>query len=102
MKADINTNSKGDHQSLPFVSVVMPVRNENRFIKRSLEAVLKQDYPNDLMEVLIVDGMSTDNTRHTISHIKEKYNDSVVEVTAIDRNLPTLASGHIENQLKEN
>ena len=47
---------------LPFVSVVMPVRNEAAFIAESLGAVLTQDYPADRMEVIVVDGDSTDGT----------------------------------------
>jgi succinoglycan biosynthesis protein ExoA len=48
--------------ALPFVSVVMPVRNEAAFIAESLDAVLAQDYPADRMEVIVVDGDSTDGT----------------------------------------
>ncbi len=47
---------------LPFVSVVMPVRNEAAFMEESLGAVLAQDYPVDRMEVIVVDGDSTDGT----------------------------------------
>jgi glycosyltransferase involved in cell wall biosynthesis len=47
---------------LPFVSVVMPVRNEQEHIEYSLEAVLRQDYPADRMEVIVVDGASEDST----------------------------------------
>jgi glycosyltransferase involved in cell wall biosynthesis len=36
----------------PFVSVVMPVRNEARYVERALDAVLNQDYPPDLLEVI--------------------------------------------------
>jgi succinoglycan biosynthesis protein ExoA len=46
----------------PFVSVLMPVRNEAAFISRSLGAVLAQDYPSDRMEVLVIDGGSDDDT----------------------------------------
>jgi glycosyltransferase involved in cell wall biosynthesis len=46
----------------PFVTVVMPVRNEAALIRRSLGAVLAQDYPADRIEVLVVDGESTDET----------------------------------------
>ncbi|MCB1034312.1 MAG: glycosyltransferase family 2 protein, partial [Acidobacteria bacterium] len=52
--------------ALPFVTVVMPVRNEADFIERSLGAVLSQDYPRNRFEVLIADGMSTDDTRERI------------------------------------
>jgi succinoglycan biosynthesis protein ExoA len=45
----------------------MPVRNEADFIARSLRAVLAQDYPK--LEVLIADGMSTDQTRAIIEKV---------------------------------
>jgi succinoglycan biosynthesis protein ExoA len=48
--------------ALPFVSLVMPVRNEGQFIAECLDAVMEQDYPADRLEVFIVDGMSTDAT----------------------------------------
>lgn len=51
-----------DGQALPAVTVVMPVYNEAAFIERSLGAVLAQDYPADRLEVLVVDGGSTDGT----------------------------------------
>jgi glycosyltransferase involved in cell wall biosynthesis len=48
--------------SLPLVTVVMPIRNEADAIGRSLAAVLSQDYPHDLLEVIVADGRSTDRT----------------------------------------
>ena len=47
----------------PFVTVVLPIRNEVEFIERSLGALLLQDYPPDRMEILVMDGMSDDGTR---------------------------------------
>ena len=49
-----------------FVSVVMPVRNEESFIALSLNAVLHQDYPQERMEILVADGDSEDATREII------------------------------------
>ncbi len=46
----------------PFVSVLIPIRNEGLFIKRCIQAVLGQDYPSDKVEILIADGMSDDGT----------------------------------------
>jgi glycosyltransferase involved in cell wall biosynthesis len=54
----------------PFVSVIMPVRNEARFMARSLRAVLAQDYPFDRMEVIVIDGMSTDRTRQILRYFQ--------------------------------
>lgn len=47
---------------LPFVSVVMPIRNEADFIERSLTAVMVQDYPHDRLEIIVADGCSDDGT----------------------------------------
>jgi glycosyltransferase involved in cell wall biosynthesis len=47
----------------PTVSIVIPVRDEERFIEACLASVLAQDYPADRVEILLVDGMSTDRTR---------------------------------------
>ncbi|MEZ4517537.1 MAG: glycosyltransferase family 2 protein [Chloroflexota bacterium] len=53
-------------QSMPFVSVIMPVRNEAAYIERSLGSVLAQDYSADCLEILVVDGMSDDGTREMV------------------------------------
>ncbi|HTR47821.1 MAG TPA: glycosyltransferase family 2 protein [Verrucomicrobiae bacterium] len=57
----------------PFVTVVMPVRNEAEFIRRSLGSVLAQEYPSDRMEVLVADGMSTDGTREILSDEQARH-----------------------------
>ncbi len=56
-------------QSRPFVSVVMPVLNEEAFIERSLGALLDQDYAPDRLEILVVDGMSSDRTRELVAKV---------------------------------
>jgi glycosyltransferase involved in cell wall biosynthesis len=50
----------------PSVSVILPVRNEGRYIRAVLDAILRQDYPGEKMEILVVDGMSTDGTRELV------------------------------------
>ena len=58
---------------LPFVSVIMPVRNEGNFICQSLGAVLHQDYPQERMEVIVTDGMSGDGTREAIRTLQTQH-----------------------------
>ena len=48
---------------LPFVTVVVPVRNEARFIEGTIGQLIAQDYPATGFEILLVDGCSTDQTR---------------------------------------
>lgn len=64
----------------PFVTVIMPIRNEAGFIARSLGAVLEQDYPHAQMEVLVADGMSTDETRDVIAGLAAAHPDVCVTV----------------------
>ena len=54
----------------PFVSVIMPVRNEAAFIERSLGAVVDQDYPLERFDILVVDGMSDDGTREKVKRLR--------------------------------
>jgi glycosyltransferase involved in cell wall biosynthesis len=42
------------------ISVIIPAHNEEKYLERTLEAILAQDYPN--FEVIIVDNASTDRT----------------------------------------
>src|SRR5439155_25026678 len=46
----------------PFLSIIVPVRNEERFIGRTLSQLFVQDYPPDRYEILVADGASTDCT----------------------------------------
>jgi glycosyltransferase involved in cell wall biosynthesis len=50
----------------PLLSVVIPCRNEARFLGRCLDSILAAEYPRGRMEVLVVDGGSTDGTRELI------------------------------------
>lgn len=57
----------------PFVSVIIPVRNEERYIGRCLDAIIAQDYPTDKIEILAVDGMAKDRTRNILAEYAIKY-----------------------------
>lgn len=48
--------------TLPFISLVIPLRNEKAYIADCLRSILAQDYPLERMEILFIDGCSTDGT----------------------------------------
>jgi cellulose synthase/poly-beta-1,6-N-acetylglucosamine synthase-like glycosyltransferase len=51
----------------PFISIVVPIRNEQDTIERLARSLLDQDYPHDRYEILMADGGSTDRTRELLS-----------------------------------
>ncbi len=57
----------------PFVSIVVPCRNEAAYIGPLLESMLANEYPRERLEVLIVDGMSDDGTRAVIADYADRH-----------------------------
>lgn len=55
----------------PLVSIVIPTFNSEKFIEECILSILNQKYDN--IEIIIIDGMSTDNTLK----ILEKYSDFI-------------------------
>lgn len=53
------------------VSLIIPVYNEEKYIENCLNSILDQTYEN-IVEILILDGMSTDNTRNIINKFNDK------------------------------
>ncbi len=57
----------------PFISVIVPVRNEEAFIGDTLEQMLNQHYDPERFEVLVADGGSTDDTRAVVAAMQREY-----------------------------
>lgn len=56
-------------KKLPFVSVLAPCRNEAGHIEKALISILESDYPSDLIELLVLDGISDDGTRDIVTEM---------------------------------
>jgi succinoglycan biosynthesis protein ExoA len=57
----------------PQVSVIVPVRNEARAIRQTLECLLRQDFEPDGFEVLVVDGQSDDETVAIVREMQPRF-----------------------------
>ena len=57
----------------PLVSVVIPCRNESRFIGPCLDSILSGDFPHGQLEIIVVDGESTDDTRAVIEDYVRRF-----------------------------
>ena len=68
----MNTGEPIQGKPCPTVSLIVLVYNERDFIEQCLADVARQDYPPGKLEILFVDGGSTDGTRETVQrHIDE-------------------------------
>ena len=63
---------------LPFISVILPVRNEEKYIRACVTSIFEQDYPADKMEVIFVDGCSSDRTVEILHEMQKTYPQIVV------------------------
>jgi len=57
----------------PLVSIIIPCRDEEKFINKCLDSIIANDYPKNRFELLVVDGMSNDGTRGILKHYVQKY-----------------------------
>jgi len=56
-----------ENADLPKVTVAVPVRNCRNTVEKLLESLLRLDYPSEKLEIITVDGSSTDGTREIIA-----------------------------------
>lgn len=54
--------SRIDSSEFPRLTVILPIRNEERFIANTIKFIQQQEYPFDQLEILVVDGQSEDRT----------------------------------------
>src|SRR5947207_695646 len=89
-RTDTRTEHNGSARAL--VSVVVPVRNEGRSIRRVLECLLHQRAVDCSIEIIVVDGQSADDTRK----IAEDYCKQYAQVRLLDN--PDKLSSAARNQ----
>jgi cellulose synthase/poly-beta-1,6-N-acetylglucosamine synthase-like glycosyltransferase len=80
----------------PFVSVIVPCRNEAGFLPHCLDSILGSDYPAHRMEVLVADGRSEDGSRALIeayaardARVRRVDNPQRVTPAALNRGIET-------------
>lgn len=83
-----------EYQPTHSVSILIPARNEERVIGRTLEFMSKLDYPSDNLEIIVLDDASTDNT----SEIAHEWANEFHLIKVIDRPIGGLGKGDVLNQ----
>lgn len=70
-KSASNAENSEQPANRPLVSIIVPARNEERNIRRCVESLLEQSYPN--YEVIVVDDGSTDDTPDILENIIQTH-----------------------------
>lgn len=63
----------GESNMNDFISVIMPLYNEEKYIRNCIQSLLKQNYPLEDMEWILVDGCSTDSTKEILKEFQDEY-----------------------------
>lgn len=58
---------------LPFVSILVATKNEEKYILKCLESLMHMDYPSNRFEVLVIDGKSQDKTYGLVNEYKKNH-----------------------------
>lgn len=55
------------------VAIIIPTLNEEKFIGECLDSIIAQSYPIEQMDIMVVDGGSSDRTKDFVSLYKKKF-----------------------------
>ncbi len=75
----------------PLISICVPARNEERNIRRCIESILRQDYPN--FEVIVVDDRSTDATPEVLRDLLMESDSSLSQRGRMQEQVPPRRHG---------
>jgi succinoglycan biosynthesis protein ExoA len=78
------------------VSIIVPCYNEQATIGSLLEAIYHQSYPQNQMEVIIADGLSSDRTREVIETFQEQHGEIAIHlIDNVKRTIPSALNAAI-------
>lgn len=59
------------------ITIIVAVKNEELYIDKCLQSLINQDFPHDLYQIVVVDGMSNDQTMNIVERYSKKYPDLI-------------------------
>jgi hypothetical protein len=67
-------------RELPTVTALVAAYNYGRFVGRTLDSVLAQDYPPELLDILVIDDGSTDSTPELLEDYRSRHPDRITVI----------------------
>lgn len=77
--------SKTNIKQYPTISIIIPAHNEELVIAHTMKSMLKLDYPEDKLEIIVVNDNSSDNTGKILSNIKKENPDREIKIITTDK-----------------
>ncbi len=71
-KNKIKKPRRNTRNELPFISILLPAYNEEKYIRKCVLSVLSADYPKNRLELIVIDDGSTYRTYEVVNAIKDK------------------------------
>jgi len=72
---------KNINNNFPRVSIIVPARNEEKYIRKCVDSLLKQDYPD--FEIILVNDESSDKTLEIMKEYKKS--NSIIKVLNVNQ-----------------
>lgn len=60
------------------ITVIIPVYNEEKYLPKVFDSLRKQDYPQELTEIIVVDGCSTDGSANLLKKFQQEFRKLIV------------------------
>ena len=92
-----DTNEQRDDQRKLFFSLIIPAHNEEKYIERTLDAVLKFDYLKTSFEVLVIENGSTDRTLEIV----KRYESEQIKVYGSEKGVARAKNVGLDHVSKE-
>ena len=73
----------------PFITIILPIRNEKHNIRTVLNSIINQKYPEKKLEIIIADGSSNDGTCKIIKDFQKTYSN----IKIINNNKKNVSTG---------
>ncbi|HNS05932.1 MAG TPA: glycosyltransferase, partial [Candidatus Saccharicenans sp.] len=74
-----------DPVDFPFVSVIVPAYNEEKWIGRAVESILASDFPQDKLELICINDGSTDGTLSVLEKMR-RHDPARIKVISFNQN----------------
>ncbi|MDK2799533.1 MAG: hypothetical protein PWQ70_1152 [Clostridiales bacterium] len=69
----------------PSVSILIPAHNEEKVIDKTVKAMLSLNYPEDKLEVIVINDNSSDNTGKILEELKKTYSNKNLKIITTDK-----------------